>query len=195
MNYPLPHTIENGNGETLTFLRLIEEPDGDRLVGENFVAPTIGPPMHVHWLQDEGFTVLNGRIGYQTLGQPERFAGPGESIVFKRGVPHRFWNAGTETLHCSSWIKPTNTIVFFLTSIFEAQKKSGKPQPEIFDAAYLLTRYASEYDMLEIPRFVRKVIMPLTYQLGRLLGKYKHFEGAPEPIKPHQVLEAQMLNA
>lgn len=191
MNYPLPHTIENGHGEKLIFQRLIEEPDGDRLIGENFVAPGSGPPMHVHWLQDEGFTVLSGTIGYQIQGQPEQFAGPGDSIVFKRGIPHRFWNAGSETLNCSAWLKPANTIIFFLSSIFEAQKKSGKAQPEIFDAAYLLTRYASEYDMLVIPRFVRKVIMPLIYQLGLLLGKYKHFAGAPEPIKAEQTPEVR----
>jgi len=183
MTYQLPHTIENAYGEKLVFQRLIQEPDGDRVEGENFVAPGGGPPMHVHWLQDEGLTVLRGRIGYQIKGQAEQFAGPGESIVFPRGVPHRFWNAGSETLNCQAWLKPANTIVFFLSSIYEAQRKSGKPQPETFDTAYLLTRYAREYDMVDIPLFVRKVILPVTYVVGQLLGKYKHFADAPQPVK------------
>lgn len=183
MNLTYPLTLENGLGETLIFQELRPEPDGDRLVGENFVAPGSGPPMHVHWLQDEGFTVVKGKIGYQVAGQPAQFAGEGDSIVFERGIPHRFWNAGTDTLHCQAWLKPANTIAFFLSAIFAAQRKTGTHRPEAFDAAYLLTRYASEYDMLEIPPFVKKVVMPLTYRLGRLLGKYKHFEGAPEAVK------------
>ena len=46
-----------------------------------------------------------------------------------------------------------------------------------------MTRYAGEYDMLDIPRFVKKTIIPLTYQIGRLMGKYAHFANAPKPLK------------
>jgi hypothetical protein len=49
----------------------------------------------------------------------------------------------------------------------------------MFDAAYLLRRYSSEYDMTEIPKFVKKVVIPITYFAGRILGKYKHFKDAP----------------
>lgn len=183
MNYSLPHTIENHLGEKLIFKRIVRQPDGDILFGENFVQPGSGPPMHTHWLQDEGFTVLEGRIGYQIAGQPKQYANAGESVVFKRGLPHRFWNDGAEVLHCEGWLKPANTIVFFLSSIFAAQNKSGKAQPELFDAAYLLTRYADEYEMHDIPAFVRNVIMPVAYRLGKLLHKYEHFKDAPEPVK------------
>jgi len=183
MNYLLPHTIENLLGEKLIFKRILHEPDGDVLIGENFVQPGSGPPMHTHWLQDEGFRVLKGRIGYQVAGQPKQYANAGESIVFKRGIPHRFWNDGSDVLHCEGWVKPANTSVFFLSSIFDAQKKSGKAQPEVFDAAYLITRYASEYEMNEIPVFVRKVILPVVYRLGKLFNKYEHFKDAPEPVK------------
>jgi quercetin dioxygenase-like cupin family protein len=181
INYP--HTIENSAGEKLTFLRVQQEPDGDRVLVENYVQPGKGPLMHTHWLQDEELTVVKGRIGYQVLGGPKQYAGEGESVLFKRGVPHRFWNAGEDVLHCKGWVKPANTIVFFLTSIYAAQKKSGKDQPETFDGAYLITRYASEYDLPEIPNFVKKAIMPATYHIGKLLGKYKHFADAPEPVK------------
>jgi quercetin dioxygenase-like cupin family protein len=183
MKITYPHTIENCLGEKLIFHELQKEPDGDRLIGENYVAPGNGPVMHTHWLQDESLTVLKGKIGYQVQGQPEQFADEGETVFFKRGVPHRFWNAGQEVLHCKAWVKPANTFAFFITSIFAAQNKSGKAQPEMFDAAYLLKRYSAEYDMTEIPPFVKKVVIPFTYYTGRILGKYKHFKDAPEPVK------------
>lgn len=183
MKIQYPHTIENGHGEILIFHGIEHEPDGDRLLGENRVEPGFGPPMHTHFLQDEVFTVVSGKIGYQVLGGPEHFAGPGETVFFKRGVPHRFWNAGDEVLHCEAWVKPADNLAYFLTGIFNAQKKSGKPQPDMFDAAFLMTRYKSEYDMAEIPGFVKKVTFPIVVFIGKLLGKYKHFADAPEPVR------------
>ena len=183
MKITYPHIIENCIGEKIIFKELQKEPDGDRLVGENYVTPGNGPVMHTHWLQDESLTVVKGKIGYRVQGQPEQFAYEGETVLFKRGVPHRFWNAGQDVLHCKAWIKPANTFVFFISSVFAAQNKSGKAQPEMFDAAYLLKRYSAEYDMAEIPPFVKKVVIPLTYYTGKIFGKYNHFKNAPEPVK------------
>jgi quercetin dioxygenase-like cupin family protein len=183
MNYRFPHIIENCIGEKLIFKEVVQEPDGDKLLCENYVVPKSGPPMHTHFLQEEALTVVEGQIGYQVQGGQPQYAGVGETVVFKRGVPHRFWNAGDDILHCTGWVKPANTIVFYLTSVFEAQNKTGTARPETFDGAYLLKRYASEYDMAELPKFVKKVIIPVTYYMGRLLGKYKHFKNAPDPVR------------
>ena len=90
--------------------------------------------------------------------------------------------AGKEVLRCEGWIKPANSIVFFLTALYDAFNKSGKEQPEPFDGAYLMTRYRSEYDLPEIPTFVKRVIMPATVAVGKMLGRYEHFKDAPEPL-------------
>lgn len=187
MKITYPHTIQNCLGEKIIFKELIPEPDGDRLLVENYVTPGNGPIMHTHLLQDESLTVVNGKIGFQVMGGPKQYAGEGDTVTFKRGVPHRFWNAGDDVLHCKGYIKPANTIVFFLSSIYAAQNKSGSERPDAFDGAYLMSRYASEYDMPEIPRFVKKVIIPLTYWIGRLRGKYRHFADAPAPVKADQL--------
>lgn len=183
MKTAYPHTISNCTGEKLTFLSVQKEPDGDRVLVENFVAPGSGPTLHTHWLQDEELTVVEGRIGYQVQGGPEQFAGEGETVLFTRGTPHRFWNAGERPLHCKGWIKPANSVVYFLSALFAAQNKSGKAQPETFDGAFLMKRYASEFDIPGIPAFVKKTVIPTTYYLGKLLGKYKHFADAPPAVK------------
>src|SRR5687768_8941422 len=176
MNYRLPHTIKNCIGEELTFLSLVQEADGDKLLVENHVQPGASVVMHTHHLQEEALTVVNGRIGYQIRGQEPQYAGPGSTVVFARGVAHRFWNAGDEVLHCTGYIKPANTIVFYLSAIYAAQNKANSGRPELFDAAYLMTRYSSEYDMPDLPWPVKKIIVPVTYFIGKLIGKYKHFE-------------------
>src|SRR5688572_13940077 len=183
MNYQFPHTIQNCVGEKIIFQQIEHTPDGDMVIGESFCQPGSGPIMHTHFKQDEGLTVISGIMGYQVAGEQPGYVYPGNTMVFKRGVSHRFWAEGKEPLHCRAWVAPANTIVFYLTAVFAAQNKSGTERPEKFDGAYLLTRYASEYEIAGMPGFVRKVIIPATYLLGRLLGKYKHFKNAPEPVK------------
>ena len=182
MNIIYPHIIENCVGEKIIFHGIEKEAGEDKVIVENFVTPGNGPVMHTHFLQDEELTVVEGKLAYQVMGEMKHYANKGETVFFKRGTPHRFWNAGQQVLNCKGWIKPANSIVFFLTALYAAQNKSGKDQPDKFDGAYLMTRYATEYDLPEIPRFVKKTILPLTCFIGKLLGKYKDYNDAPEPI-------------
>lgn len=182
MTYKYPHTIENCLGEKIIFQSVLPTPTGDKVILEAYCQPGAGPAMHTHLQQEEELTVVSGKMGYQIPGQEIRYALPGETVLFKRGTPHKFWAEGNYPLQCKGWIHPANSIVFFLSAVYAAQNKSGKGEPEPFDGAYLLSRYASEYDMPEIPTFVKKVIFPITRFIGGLMGKYKHFEGAPAPL-------------
>jgi quercetin dioxygenase-like cupin family protein len=177
--YSYPHTIENGAGERITFLRRVE--GSDRLEVENIVKPGSGPPMHVHRLQAEALTVQEGRIGYQRPGEEPRFAGPGETVVFEPGEAHKFWNAGEEDLRCSGYVEPADNLEYFLGALYESQRKSGGGRPNPFDAAFLARRYRSEFGMLEIPAIVQRLAFPLLVAVGRLLGRYGKYADAPVP--------------
>lgn len=182
--YTYPHTIENGTGgERLTFLRRVPGARGDRLEVENVVKPGAGPIMHVHYHQEEALTVEQGRIGYQRLGEPARFAGPGETVTFQAGEAHKFWNAGEEDLRGRGYIEPADNIENFLGAIFESQKRSGGSQPNPFDAAFLARRYRSEFGMAEIPAPVQRFVFPVQVAIGRLLGRYEKYADAPEPVR------------
>lgn len=182
MKYTFPFTIDNGHGEELTFLKLVQTENGELLEVENKVNPGAGPPMHVHHLQDESLTILQGRLGALIAGQQPTFHGPGETVTFKRGVPHKFWNAGEDILYCKGWINPANNIVYFLSEIFRSTKTSGTNRPSVYDGAFLQSRYRSEFDMVEIPEFVKVVLFPLVLIIGRMTGKLHRFKDAPEPF-------------
>jgi Cupin domain len=169
-----PRTIESGHGERLTFL-------GDGEV-RNDVSPGAGPPMHVHYLQEEALTVERGKMGWQRLGAEEQLAGPGETATFAPGEFHRFWNAGDEELVCTGYARPPGNIEYFLTQIYASMRASGKPRPRLFDAAYLLTRYRSEFGMAVPPRPVQRVLFPVVVGVGRLFGLHRRFADAPEPL-------------
>jgi quercetin dioxygenase-like cupin family protein len=181
--YSYPHTIENGAGERLTFARRVRGPAGDRVEGDNVVKPGAGPPMHVHHHQTEVFTVQRGRIGYQRLGEPAQFAGPGETVVFKAGEAHKFWNAGEDDLHCMAYIEPADNVEYLLTEMFESARRHGGGRPDLFDIAFLSTRYRSEYAMVEIPALVQRLIFPVLVAVGRFLGRYRKYADAPEPVR------------
>lgn len=181
MKYTYPHTIDNENGERLTFLNFIPDEHGGLLEVENSVHPGGGPPMHVHYLQDESLTVVNGKIAAHVLGQAVTFHGPGETVKFKRGVAHRFWNAGEEILVCKGWISPAYNVEYFLTEIFNSTKKNGGKRPSTFDGAYLMLRYKSEFDMVGVPALVKNAIFPIVVFFGKLAGKHRKFDHAPAP--------------
>lgn len=178
----LPITISNIHGEVLIFERMEQNDKGeDVLIVKNEVKPNAGPPMHVHYKQDESLTVTQGRMGYQTLGEEPKYAEVDETVTFYRGTPHKFWNAGNDMLKCTGWVTPPNTLAYFLGEIYKSMNENGG-RPGAFDAAYLLHRYKSEYDMYDIPGFVKKVIFPVSLFLGKLQGKHKKFADAPEPV-------------
>ncbi|MDX2068571.1 MAG: cupin domain-containing protein [Haliscomenobacter sp.] len=186
MQYPfkLPHKIQNFSGEVIVFKeRLIDQDGIEMMLIENEVAPGSGPPFHVHFLQDEYLKVLEGTMGYQSSGEPEKIAKPGEAALFKRGEVHRFWNAGDTPLRCEGWVKPANSLDFYLAAVYASMDKAGKHEGDPFDSAYLTTRYRTEYDIMVIPIFVKRVVMPIIVLIGKLLGKYKHFASAPAPLK------------
>ena len=183
MRYSYPHIIDNGHGEVLTFVKFVSNDTGGFIEIENKVQPGAGPPMHVHHLQDESLTIVKGKLAGQIAGQEATFHGPGETVTFKRGVAHRFWNAGDDVLICTGVASPAYNLEFFLTEIFRSIKSTGTSKPSLLDGAYLLTKYKSEFDMLEIPRFVKAVIFPLVFAIGKVTGYHRKFESAPEAVR------------
>ncbi len=181
MEIQLPHTIENGSGEKLTFVRISIKNGVEFLEGENEVTPGAGPPMHVHYFQDESFTVVSGKMGYQCPGEEKKYAEAGETVLFKAGVPHKFWNAGNDMLRSTGYMSPPGNSLYFLTQIFMSAKENGG-RPRLYDVAFMLDKYKLEYGMLEIPQFVQKVLLPMALFWGNLMGKNKKFKDAPQSM-------------
>jgi quercetin dioxygenase-like cupin family protein len=178
-----PHTIDNGAGEKLTFVGVGRDERGEYLEIRNSVTPGAGPPMHVHHLQDEGLTVERGTMGYQVLGEEERQVGPGESATFPAGVAHRFWNAGDDELVCTGFARPPDNLEYYLTRMFASMRDHGGKRPGAFDGAYLSQRYRAEFEMLEVPAPVQRLLFPVIVAVGRVLGWHRRFAGAPEPVR------------
>ncbi len=180
MQIKFPCTIAHG-GEKITFLGIRKENGIDVLDAEVEAQPNAGPPMHTHHRQDECFTILSGTMAYQIAGENEKFAQAGETVLIKAGVPHKFRNAGVDLLKCRGYVSPPENFVYFLSEIYKSMA-ANNGRPGMYDGAYLLNRYKSEYSMDEIPSFVQKFIFPIVLLHGKLIGKNKKFAGAPDPV-------------
>jgi hypothetical protein len=104
-------------------------------------------------------------------------------VTFRPGESHKFWNAGQDQLRCAGYIEPPDSIEYFLTELYASTKRNGGKRPDAFDAAYLVRRFRPEFTLEEIPPLVQCMVFPIQIALGRLLGKYKQYEDAPEPIR------------
>lgn len=125
-----------------------------------------------------------GQLGYQIQGEPERLLEPGQSVRFEAGTPHRFWAAGRKVLHCTGYVTPPDNVQYFLSQVYRAQREANQDgRPGDMDAAFLLGRYAGEYDMPEIPGFVKRVVFPLLRTVGKLNGHHRRFDDAPRPLE------------
>ena len=176
-----PYTIDNGSGELLSFTGVTRAPDGERIEVEGVAQPGAGPPMHVHYIQDEAAQVVTGRLGYQILGEEPKFANAGDTVVWPAGTPHKWWNAGTTELRMTGWCRPPDNIEFYLGEIFASMKRNGG-RPALLDAAFLMTRYHTEFDMLVMPSLARKIVIPIFYWIGRVIGAHRKYDGAPKPV-------------
>lgn len=175
--------IDNGHGEVIEFLGEEATPSGPSLLLRNEVQPGAGPPMHVHFRQDEELTVTEGRLAYQVLGEEVRTAGPGESVVFAAGVPHRFWSEGPGVLRCVGRITPPHDVETFLRELYRSSREHGRGgRPNDLDVAYLLHRYRDDVDLLGIPPLVKRLVFPLLRVVGTLSGRYRRFAGRTRSV-------------
>lgn len=180
--YTYPHSIENGAGERMTFVRRSPNGAGDRLEIQHVVSPGSGPPMHVHHLQEESFTIEQGRLTILRPGEHPAFAEVGETVVFPPGDVHRFRNDGPVDVVCSGHFEPADNIEYFLGGIYASMRSNDGKRPGLFDGAFLSRRYRTEFAITEIPAPVQRFVFPVVETLGRLLGKYRGYADAPEPV-------------
>src|SRR3954451_19036207 len=97
------HLIAAGSGDYVHFRALgtryvvgAEQTGGGFALLEHDLAPReLGSPTHTHEREDEISHVTSGRLGVQ-IGDQVLEAGPGDTVVKPRRIPHAFWNPGEE---------------------------------------------------------------------------------------------------
>jgi quercetin dioxygenase-like cupin family protein len=101
---------------------------------EGVVAPGFGPPLHLHYCQEEWFQVNEGEFIFEADGTQYALK-PGESILIPRMIAHRFQNTGTSAGRVLILAQPSGTLEKFFEeflSLSASELGGGSKLAEVF---------------------------------------------------------------
>jgi quercetin dioxygenase-like cupin family protein len=172
--------IENPRRKArMTFLRTAGDTEGELLAMLAEEEPTLArPPLHRHPHQEERFEVRSGTLDYQ-LGEQVYTAEPGEVAVVPPGVPHTWWNSGSEKLVAQIELRPALRFETCLETIYgltKAGRVSPRGAPSRLQAAVLFHAFRKEYVPVALPapmflpRPARSLLIFVMAAMGCFLG-------------------------
>src|SRR6516164_143771 len=160
-------------GERLT-LRRIKTDNGVeelRLAG-SLPAHRQGPPLHIHFEEDERGEVVSGTVSALVDGKL-LVVKSGGFAHFPKGSAHRWWNDGDEELVLRGVVTPAIDLDRYLQAVFEVLNAGPANRPPIFYMAHVLYRHRKTQLALVVPRAVQRILFPIVVLLGTVLGKYR----------------------
>lgn len=160
-------------GERLTLLRVKSDKGVEELhLAGSLPAHGQGPPLHVHFEQDEHGEVISGTLSASVDGKPLQIPAGG-TACFPRGSKHRWWNDGDIELVFRGVATPPTDLDRYLQALFEVLNSGPPGHPPLFYMAHALHRHRHTQLALVVPRALQRLIFPIVIFLGTLLGKYK----------------------
>jgi len=127
-----PHAI---GFSSLLFKVMPSETGGGLFVVEHKNLQPGGPPLHIHFHQEEWFYVMEGEVVFQ-VGDQRLTLKPGESVLAPRQIPHTFSALGTTPGHMLIAFTPAGKMEQYFRDTADAHL----PAPD-------LAEYFSHYDM------------------------------------------------
>ncbi len=185
--------LENRHTGEILVMRRMRDAQGQIVLTLDGTLPpgTNGPPLHVHFRENEQGIVKAGTLGAQ-IGK-EKFEVPaGGTVVLPAGRPHRWWNAGADLLEFSGHVVPVD-LDRFLQAVF-AVLNSSNGRPPIFYLAHVLWRHRDTQLLLIPPPAIQRMVLPVVLMIGHALGKYRgsNWPGSPESCPGAPLVEANV---
>jgi quercetin dioxygenase-like cupin family protein len=144
------------------------EPVGDDLIVHAWLEPGGGLAAHLHPLQEERWSVLEGEVRFQR-GKEKLVAGPEDGeLVVAPGVKHAVWSVSDDEVRLRCHVSPALGLRDFLEESAAAAREglftaAGLPRGMRGArwAASFLKRYREETVFLSPPRFVQRILIAL----------------------------------
>jgi quercetin dioxygenase-like cupin family protein len=180
------HTLTNRHtGERLRMRRIVH--DGAMCLELKSTLPPRrdGPPLHVHFDENEEGTVVAGTLGAEVDGRQLQVEAGGP-VQLPRGSAHPWWNAGDDTLVLECIVRPLVDLDVFLASVFEVLNSGPAKRPPLFYLAHLAWRHRKTQAALVPPRWAQSILIPCVVLVGTILGRYRGTEwlGCPARCAP-----------
>ena len=155
------------SGERIVILQSGSQTGGELLVFDLFLPPGGHvPAQHVHPVQEERFTVLDGQMRFR-LGGRTILSGAGESVVVPPGTPHWFGNAGPGVSHARVEVRPALRMEDMFEATATMRHIPGTRLPRPSDLAYVITEFQRELSVPRVPARVAKAVLAPLAWIGR----------------------------
>jgi len=99
-------------GNEVTIKVSSRDTGGAFAVFEGETLPLQGPPMHLHWDEDECWYVAEGEFRFQVDGQ-DIYGSAGDTVFAPRGTRHTFQNVGSTPGRLITTVVPGGLDIFF----------------------------------------------------------------------------------
>lgn len=150
-----------------------------------------GPPLHVHFVEEEEGHVVSGTLSAVVDGEIVRVHAGGDAR-FPSGSAHRWWNDGDETLVFEGYSGPVVDLDRYLQAVFDVLNAGRPGRPSLFYMAHVARRHRRTQAVLIGPRIVQAILFPAVVAIGTLLGKYR---GVDWPGSPTRLREAPLAES
>ena len=162
--------LENRHtGEVLDLRREIQDGEPVLELRGTMPAHQDGPPLHVHYGEDEECLVTAGTLSVEVGGQ-RTDAGPGQTVRLPRGVPHRWWNEGDQPLAFEGRTRPGVDLDRYLQAIFEVMNAGPPNRPPLFYLAHVALRHRPTQAVLIMPLPIQAIFFEEWSCSGRCWG-------------------------
>jgi len=121
-------------GDEVTFLLTGAETGGRFTMFLSVTPPGMGPPPHLHVVDDEWFHVLEGRAEFFKDGGWVEVP-PGTSVFIPHGTVHTFRNAGDAPLKQLVHASPSGFEIFFTRCAEQFHQEGGPDMGRIMEIA------------------------------------------------------------
>jgi len=173
--------LENRHTGEILVMRRVRDAQGQIVLSLDGSLPpgTNGPPLHVHFRENEEGIVKAGTLGAQ-IGTDKFVVPAGGTVVLPAGRPHRWWNAGDDLLEFSGHVVPVD-LDRYLQAVF-AVLNASDGRPPLFYLAHVLWRHRDTQLLSIPPRAIQRIVLPVLLGIGHILGKYRgsSWPGSPE---------------
>jgi quercetin dioxygenase-like cupin family protein len=166
-------------GERLVWELTSRDTNGAYTLFDTFVEPGGSvAAAHTHPYQTEIFTVLEGRLGVKR-GREKLELAAGEVAMIDPGTPHKFWNAGDETLRFRAEVRPALEFESLIETMFGLAadgKTNKKGMPSPLRLAVVANHHFDVVRLPVVPHALQKAALVPGALLGRAFGFQPTYE-------------------
>ncbi len=175
--------LENRHTGERLMLRRVKGRDGMFLRLRGTLPPhREGPPLHVHYAEDEDGRVTAGVLSAELDGKRIEVAAGGSSR-FPRGIAHRWWNDGDEELDFEGTAGPLVDLDRYLEAVFDVMNAGPPGRPPLFCIAHVVHRHRRTQAVLLMPGALQAIVFRLVVAVGSLLGRYRGTDWPGSPAR------------